>query len=201
MKPPCDSNDLNISFHADVEEDLDKVHADTSTNSFTKKWLRRDRNTGETMFTKLGQIEFMSMAEVGCKDQEIADMFCVDLELIEKSIAKGGQLYDINRRSRALFAREVRTIQLASAKDNASTAKLLGQVVLQQTTKEPDANPEHAVIGALPDWKATPDDWSKQFKPLVQDTTSTIDKIRARMTAENKKAAQAEDTPTGEASK
>lgn len=157
-------------------------------------FLRYDKRARKYEFTDAGLSELKNLIEVGCTPGEVADFFVVDEEFILAAVAADGQAHDVFRHATALFKRTLRQAQLHLSPKSASMARHLGHHALGQPV---DPTPreeglERRVVGTMPDWGSSPDDWTAKFKPKDQGG-STIDKLnRMRIEQERGEAEQDE---------
>lgn len=172
-------------------------------SGFARGLLYRNSSTGEYAFTEEGIVELEELLRAGSPAQEIADFFTVDLEWIERQlIDEEGEYHDMYRSLTAELKRDVRKIQIAVARQNASAAKFLGMHVLGQTAElpPPPEDPTRNVVGALPDYEQSPDVWRHQFGPRgeLKEQESTIEKLqRMRRDADEAEIVETE-TPKSE---
>ena len=141
-------------------------------------------------FTGQGQEELEELLITGCSAEEICDYFVLDYEDYEILIGKNGQVNELYRVSTAKYRKSLRENQLKLSGKNAAMGRHLGAHALGQP-KEPavkaDPDKPTPVVGTMPDYGATADQWKDKFVPKNRDTGDTIEKIR-RMTGANKEA-------------
>lgn len=139
-------------------------------------------------FSNVGKEELEKLLLVGSSAEEICDFFILELDDYNKLIGKGGQVYELHRYATAQYKRTLRENQLKLSGKNAAMGRHLGAHGLGQP-KDPapkaDVNKPNPVVGTMPDYGATADEWKDKFVPKNRDTGDTIEKIR-RMTGVNK---------------
>jgi len=139
-------------------------------------------------FSNTGKEDLEKLLLVGSSAEEICDFFILDLDDYNKLIAKGGQVHELHRYATAQYKRMLRENQLKLSGKNAAMGRHLGAHGLGQP-KDPapkiDENKPTPVIGTMPDYGASSDEWKEKFVPKNRDTGDTIEKIR-RMTGANK---------------
>jgi hypothetical protein len=133
----------------------------------------------ELRFTREGISEFVRLLEAGMSIPDCADYFVVDLKFLERLLKSGEQLHEAYRHATAKHKLAIREAQLSVARDNAAMAKHLGQHTLGQPEKPVAKDPSltEKVVGGLPDWNASPEDWVAKNKPS-SDAGSTIERLK-----------------------
>ena len=141
---------------------------------------------GGVEFTEDGMVTLYDNLRSGATEDEICDYFTIDVDTYRKLISEGGQCHHIFRRASAELRIQVRRAQLNMAHVNASAAKLVGTHVLGQGNEPPPEDQKKSVVGSMPDFEATPDDWAHQFAPRQVSNASTIEQIRAENEAKKR---------------
>lgn len=157
-----------------------------SNDRMLRKELVSVADDGTYKFTERGLREVGDLARVRCSAEEIADYLgmkhAVYLRLLDpesalfepnlKAVIDGGYLE---------FKKTLRLNQLALSETSAAMAKHLGEVYLdQQKVQQYDVTHKHAVIGTLPNYDQSSDDWKRQFGPEAMQKLEEQRKIEAR---------------------
>lgn len=146
------------------------------------KGLMSRSRVGEMRFTRRGLFELERALLADCTLEEVADYFCAPAAEISRLLGEGGQAHNVARRCKAEVRMVLREKQFAVAGDNATMAAFLGKQILgqrdeQHLIQQGEQVVRH-VIGAMPDYKMTPEQWQKQFAPDEIREVSTIEELK-----------------------
>jgi len=132
--------------------------------------------SGGLRLTGKGLAEVLKQAALGASPAQVAahlrvsakwftDRLNVDHDGFDQSI------YCAYCEGRSELATRLRENQLALSETNAAMAIHLGKHYLEQHDRPVEHNHRHMVVGTMPDYEQTPDDWKRQFAPTaLQDT-------------------------------
>ena len=123
------------------------------------------------VLTALGLEVVRELALLHSPEDEIADYLGVPRKIFARMMDEEDPIYDPDAHEAIAeglgeFKKRLRRQQLELAESNAVMAKHLGQQYLGQKDKsEVEHTHKHAVIGTLPNYDASSDDWKRQFAP------------------------------------
>ena len=137
-----------------------------------KGLLKRPKG-GTPRFTQAGLVELEKQLLIGATAQDVADWFCITKVQAEAILGEGGQCHNLARHCAAVLRGHVRESQLNVASDNATMAVFLGKQYLGQKEEQPSqtVNVQHYVVGTMPDYTTTPEQWLHHFQPATISKT------------------------------
>lgn len=121
--------------------------------------------------TQIGLMHVLELSTLGCSVDEISTYLRVPKKkflswINEDSADFDEHIYNAFNEGDMNFKKRLRLAQANLADVNATMAIHLGKQVLGQTDKkEVEITQTVHVVGTLPDYGATPDQWRKQFGP------------------------------------
>lgn len=133
--------------------------------------------------TKQGVAEVYKQAALGANPSQIAAHMRVSVDWFRQHIDPDHKNYDARthdafHQGRSELVTRLRENQLAMSESNAQMAIHLGKHYLDQHDRPVEHTHKHMVVGTMPNYDQTPEDWRKQFAPgPVQQITDekTID--------------------------
>lgn len=143
-------------------------------------FIEYDKSNNLFHFTTDGVEQFKNLIAIGCPIEEVADFLGCDPAQLKAAILPGGQLHTVHRHATAINRIAVRQAQQDLSKRFPTMAKHLGHHTLGQPVAPAPSDPglEEKVIGAMPDWEMSPEDWLEQYKGVQDNTESTIEKLK-----------------------
>jgi hypothetical protein len=141
---------------------------------------------GEYQFTELGLAHVREMAALGSSPSEIARYLRVSPDYIQKAIDPDSgryrediaEAYDEGASEHVL---RLRKHQDALGETNAQMAIHLGKHFLGQKEDTQEINHNIRVVGTLPDYTASADDWKRQFAPSALQAVEAPKPSRANV--------------------
>lgn len=112
-------------------------------------------------------------AVLGCPVSEIAEAMRVDAQWLSKRIEESPICDPLANEAylegMAEYKKNLRASQIALSASNAQMAIFLGKQSLGQRDQQTiEVNKRVQVVGALPDYAQSPEDWQKVFAPRAQ---------------------------------
>ena len=122
------------------------------------------------MVTGLGLAHIQQMAALGCGKTEIAEYLKVNHAWMSRACNPESEQYDPQVHESFLegeseFKQRLRRHQLELSEHNATMAVHLGKQYLGQKDQVQEHHHVHQVVGTMPDYDKTSDEWKKQFAP------------------------------------
>lgn len=135
--------------------------------------------------TAMGLVHVEEMAALGCSKTEIADYFQVDKSFFSRVMDPEDPAYDAEvhecfLRGDTTFKQRLRRHQLELSENNATMAVHLGKQYLNQKDQVQEHHHVHQVVGTMPDYDKTSDEWKKQFAPtgIVRIADSRVEEAQ-----------------------
>ena len=128
------------------------------------------KGTQAYVLTGLGLAHVKEMAALGSSMTEIAEYLKVDKSWISRSCNPESDTYDHLVHESFLegqseFKQRIRRHQLELSEHNATMAVHLGKQYLGQKDQVQEHHHVHQVVGTMPDYDKTSDEWKRQFAP------------------------------------
>lgn len=125
------------------------------------------------MLTDIGLTHVLELAALGCSQTEIAEYLQVSRQWVQAILDEDGpkacpEAINAFRQGRAELSRRLRQAQLMLADTNAQMAIWLGKQHLNQRDQPIEVTKTVKIVGTLPDYKLTPEDWSRKFAPSLE---------------------------------
>jgi hypothetical protein len=135
---------------------------------------------GTYVLTGLGLVHVQEMAAVGSQYAEIAAYLRVGVDWVRRSVDDEHDHYDANvanayHEGRGEYLRRLRQAQQNLADVNAQMAIHLGKQDLNQRDDAVEHRHVHQVVGTMPDYEASSDQWRRQFAPEALQPMRAID--------------------------
>lgn len=121
--------------------------------------------------TDLGLEVVRELALIKCPESEIAAHLGIAMPAFRKMLDETSDSYDPDledaiAEGHGEFKKMLRQRQIDLAETNAQMAIHLGRVFLDQHDKsQVEHTHRHAVVGTLPDYNSTSDDWKRKYAP------------------------------------
>jgi len=127
-------------------------------------------DNGGYEFTEVGLETVTEMAAEGASIAEIARYLRVTPRFLQRMHNPDDSKFDINFSDayddgRHEYILSLRRNQKVLSESNAQMAIHLGKHYLEQDDKPVEHNHLHRVVGTLPDYNATSEEWARQFAP------------------------------------
>ncbi len=130
--------------------------------------------------TALGLAHIQEMAAIGCQTTEVCAYLRVNSGWLRRKIDESHDEYDPDiadayAEGRSEYVKRLRTAQQNLADVNAQMAIHLGKQDLNQRDDAVEHRHVHQVVGTMPDYEASSDQWRRQFAPETMQPMRAID--------------------------